>query len=171
MARTAAKKIEEYAGQPKPFFLAVGFVKPHLPFIASKKYWDLYDRESIELAPNQLFPDSSSPQSNVFPDSGELRDYAGIPRTGPISESQQRELIHGYPASVSYIDAQIDLLVQALEENQIAQDTIICLWADHGWHLGEHDHWGNQHYTKMQRVSHSSFMPQELEEGSIQHHW
>ena len=142
MARTAVKKIKEYAKQPKPFFLAVGFFKPHLPFIAPKKYWDLYDRKSIELASNQLFPNNSSPQSNVFPNSGELRDYAGIPRTGLISQSQQRELIHGYAACVSYIDAQIGMLLETLRENQLTQNTIICLWADHGWHLGEHGHWG-----------------------------
>jgi arylsulfatase A-like enzyme len=142
MARTAVQKIEEYAKRPDPFFLAVGFIKPHLPFIAPKKYWDLYDPAKFNLAPNQKFPDGSPDQAAVFPNSGELRDYAGVPRTGPIPEDMQRELIHAYAACVSYIDAQVALMVQALKDNGLEDDTIICLWGDHGWHLGEHGHWG-----------------------------
>jgi iduronate 2-sulfatase len=65
-----------------------------------------------------------------------------VPKTGPISETQQRELIHGYAACVSYIDAQVGLLMQTLADCGVADDTIICFWGDHGWHLGEHGHWG-----------------------------
>jgi len=142
MARTAVKEIEDLAKQQHPFFLAVGFYKPHLPFIAPKKYWDLYDRDALPLAPNQRFPRGSPPSAHVIPNSGELRDYAGVPGSGPIVEAQQRELIHAYAACVSYIDAQVGLLIEALERSGVAGNTIICLWGDHGWHLGEHGHWG-----------------------------
>jgi iduronate 2-sulfatase len=142
MARTAVKEIEDLAKQRQPFFLAVGFYKPHLPFIAPKKYWDLYDRDALPLAPNRSFPRGSPRVAEVIPNSGELRDYAGIPESGPISDSRQRELIHGYAACVSYIDAQVGLLLRALEQSGAADHTIVCLWGDHGWHLGEHGHWG-----------------------------
>jgi len=142
MALTAEREIEDLAKQSEPFFLAVGFVKPHLPFVAPKKYWDLYDRAALALASYQLPPVGSPPQAQVIPNSGELRDYFGVPPSGPISETQQRELIHAYAACVSYIDAQVDLLLKALEQAGVADNTIICLWGDHGWHLGEHGHWG-----------------------------
>lgn len=142
MALTAVREIEDLARQSQPFFLAVGFVKPHLPFVAPKKYWDLYDRAALALAPYQLPPLGSPPQAQVIPNSGELRDYSGVPPSGPISDAQQRELIHAYAACVSYIDAQVGLLLKALEQAGVADNTIICLWGDHGWHLGEHGHWG-----------------------------
>ena len=142
MAQTAVAEIKELAQQPQPFFLAVGFHKPHLPFIAPKKYWDLYDRAALPLAAFQIFPFGSPPEAQVVPNSGELRDYAGVVKSGSISEAQQRELINGYAACVSYIDAQVDLLVKALEESGIAENTIVCIWGDNGWHLGEHGHWG-----------------------------
>jgi len=142
MARSAVKQIEELAKQPQPFFLAVGFIKPHLPFIAPKKYWDLYDRNSFRLAPNQSFPDGSPAQAAVIPNSGELRDYAGVAKTGAIPQGQQRELIHGYAACVSYIDAQVALLLETLKRCGIADKTIVCVWGDNGWHLGELGHWG-----------------------------
>jgi arylsulfatase A-like enzyme len=142
VAFTAAKRIREFATQTQPFFLAVGFVKPHLPFIAPKKYWDLYDRASLPLAPVQNLPEASPHDLAFYSHSGELRAYSDVPKTGPISESQQRELIHGYAACVSYIDAQVGLLMKTLKETGIADNTIICLWGDHGWHLGEHGHWG-----------------------------
>ena len=142
VAQTAAKRIREFANKKDPFFLAVGFVKPHLPFIAPKKYWDLYDRAALPLAPFQELPASSPHDLAFYSNSGELREREGVPKAGPISETQQRELIHGYAACVSYIDAQVGLLMKTLDETGIADNTIICFWGDHGWHLGEHGHWG-----------------------------
>jgi iduronate 2-sulfatase len=142
VAHTAAKRIREFAKKEQPFFLAVGFVKPHLPFIAPKKYWDLYDRASLPLAPFQQLPKGSPNDLAFYSNSGELRAYSDVPKTGPIPEALQRELIHGYAACASYIDAQVGLLMQTLEECGVADDTIICFWGDHGWHLGEHGHWG-----------------------------
>jgi len=142
VAQTAAKRIREFSGKEQPFFLAVGFVKPHLPFIAPKKYWDLYDRTSLPIAPFQKLPQGSPHELAFYSNSGELRSYSDGFGSGPVSESKQRELIHGYAACVSYIDAQVGLLVKTLEETGVADRTIICLWGDHGWHLGEHGHWG-----------------------------
>ncbi len=142
VAHTAAKRIREFANKEQPFFLAVGFVKPHLPFIAPKKYWDLYDRAALPLAPFQQLPQGSPHDLAFYSHSGELRAYSDIPKTGLIPEALQRELVHGYAACVSYIDAQVGLLMQTLADCGVADDTIICFWGDHGWHLGEHGHWG-----------------------------
>ena len=142
VAFTAAKRIREFSKKDQPFFLAVGFVKPHLPFIAPKKYWDLYDRASLPLSAFQKLPEDSPHDLAFYSNSGELRDYADIPKHGPIPEAQQRELIHGYAACVSYIDALVGGLMQTLEECGVVDNTIICLWGDHGFHLGEHGHWG-----------------------------
>ena len=142
VAQTAAKRIREFAKKEDPFFLAVGFVKPHLPFIAPKKYWDLYDRTALPLAPFQELPAGSPHDLAFYSNSGELRERSGVPKAGPIPEALQRELIHGYAACVSYIDAQVGMLMKTLDETGIADRTIICLWGDHGWHLGEHGHWG-----------------------------
>jgi arylsulfatase A-like enzyme len=117
-------------------------VKPHLPFIAPKKYWDLYDRAALPLAPFQTMPGGSPHDLSFYGSSGELRAYSDLPKTGPLPEKQQRELIHGYAACVSYIDAQVGMLMQTLADCGVADDTIICFWGDHGWHLGEHGHWG-----------------------------
>lgn len=142
VAQTAAKRIREFANKKSPFFLAVGFVKPHLPFIAPKKYWDMYERPSLPIAQFQKLPHRSPQTLAFYGNSGELRAYSDIPAANSIPEDQQRELVHGYAACVSYIDAQIGLLMRTLEESGIADQTIICLWGDHGWHLGEHGHWG-----------------------------
>ena len=142
VAHTAAARIREFAKNQQPFFLAVGFVKPHLPFIAPKKYWDMYDRTKLSLASFQSLPSGSPHDLGFYGNLGELRYYSDIPKTGPIPKSQQRELVHGYAACVSYIDAQVGLLMRTLEECGVADDTIICFWGDHGYHLGEHGHWG-----------------------------
>jgi arylsulfatase A-like enzyme len=153
VAYTAAKRIREFSGSGQPFFLAVGFVKPHLPFIAPKKYWDLYDRASLPLAPFQNLPASVAHDLAFYGNSGELRDYSDVPKAGAISEKQQRELIHGYAACVSYIDAQVGLLLHTLKECGIADETIICIWGDNGFHLGEHGHWGKlTNYENAARV-------------------
>ena len=142
VAFTAAKRIREFKQQGQPFFLAVGFVKPHLPFIAPKKYWDLYDRASLPLASFQQLPQGSPHDLAFYSHSGELRAYSDVPKSGPIPEPLQRELVHGYAACVSYIDAQVGLMMKTLEETGIADNTIVCLWGDHGFHLGELGHWG-----------------------------
>ena len=123
----------------QPFFLAVGFFKPHLPFIAPQKYWDLYDHETIRLPGNYHVPTDAPPES-IHP-SGELRAYAGIPMSGPVSDETARNLIHGYYACVSYIDAQIGRLLDELDRLELTNNTIVVLWGDHGWNLGDHTLW------------------------------
>jgi len=138
MALMAVDQIKQLSKQDKPFFLAVGFKKPHLPFNAPKKYWDLYDRDSLDLAEFQQMPDGAP--GYAFQDSWELRSYM-VPKKGRLPDDQQRELIHGYYACVSYIDAQVGKLIDALQEAGVADNTVIVLWGDHGWHLGDHGMW------------------------------
>jgi iduronate 2-sulfatase len=124
----------------KPFFLAVGFRKPHLPFVAPKKYWDLYDPADIELADNPFAP-RDAPAMGLHA-SFELRTRKGIPKAGDIVDEQARKLVHAYLACVSYIDAQIGRLLDELDTLGLRDNTVIMLWGDHGWHLGEHGIWG-----------------------------
>ncbi len=124
----------------EPFFLAVGFKKPHLPFIAPKKYWDLYDPADIDLADNPFAP-KDAPSIGLHA-SFELRTRKGIPKEGNISGWQARKLIHAYLACVSYVDAQIGKILDQLDTLGLRENTIIMLWGDHGWHLGEHGIWG-----------------------------
>ncbi|WP_159949399.1 sulfatase [Polaribacter septentrionalilitoris] len=141
--QTALKQLEQLELGNKPWFLAVGYQKPHLPFTAPKKYWDLYDREKIELAKFQQV--SEGTPKFAYHSFGEIRAYSDIDnslRVGDkIPEAKQRELIHGYMACVSYIDAQIGKLLDDLERRNILDDTIIVLWGDHGFHLGDHTEW------------------------------
>jgi arylsulfatase A-like enzyme len=141
-ASKAIEYLEEFQDSDSPFFLAVGFFKPHLPFCAPKRYWDLYDFDSIDL-PSNYGPPKGAPQGAVHT-SGELRAYAGIPPKGPVDREQARHLIHGYYACVSFIDAQLGRLLAALDETGLAENTIVVLWGDHGWQLGEHGMW-NKH--------------------------
>ena len=123
----------------KPVFLAVGFFKPHLPFIAPKKYWDVNDHDEIHL-PDNYYPPKDVPKEAIHT-FGELRAYAGVPPTGPVSDEMARNLIHGYYACVSYTDAQIGKLLDELDRLGLAENTIVVLWGDHGWNLGEHTLW------------------------------
>ncbi len=123
----------------KPFFLAAGFFKPHLPFIAPKKYWDLYSAETIKLPDNYHRP-KDSPEEAIH-SFGELRAYAGIPKTGPVSDETARNLIRGYHACVSFTDAQIGKVLAELDRLDLAKNTIVVVWGDHGWNLGEHTLW------------------------------
>ena len=124
----------------KPFFLGVGFHKPHLPFVAPKKYWDLYDPEDIDLADNPFVP-NDAPSVGMH-SSFELRVRHGVPKSGPIPDDVARNLIHGYLACVSYVDAQIGRIIDELERLGLRENTVVMLWGDHGWHLGEHTLWG-----------------------------
>ncbi|MDF7824051.1 sulfatase [Pontiellaceae bacterium B12227] len=135
-ANCAVDQMEKLAKGDKPFFLAVGFKKPHLPFVAPKTYWDLYDRSKIKLAAFQEMPEGAPDFAGQ--DNWELRgSYSNI-APGPIPPEQQREMIHGYRACVSYTDAQIGKVLKKLEELGLEKNTIVVLWGDHGWHLGDH---------------------------------
>ena len=139
IAELAVETLQELKEREEPFFLAVGFVKPHLPFNAPQKYWDLYDPAKIDLAPNPFPPRNVTPYS--LTDSGEIRAYAGIPARGDIPAEQARQLKHGYHACVSFTDANVGKLLETLDRLGIADETIVVLWGDHGWKLGEHNAW------------------------------
>ncbi len=125
--------------QDRPFFLAVGFLNPHLPFVAPKKYWDLYSEDDTRLASNPYPPKGAPPYAtHSF---GELRAYYGIPPQGPLSEEQARKMVHGYWAATSYIDACVGRLLDELDRLKLRDNTIVILWGDHGWFLGEHGMW------------------------------
>ncbi len=139
LAERAMTDLERLSEKDEPFFLAVGFFKPHLPFIAPKKYWDLYDHDKVEIPANYHVP-KDAPKESIH-SSGELRAYAGIPAKGPVSDESARNLIHGYYACVSYTDALIGKLLNELDRLKLTDDAIVVLWGDHGWNLGEHTLW------------------------------
>jgi arylsulfatase A-like enzyme len=143
-ANIAVRKLKELSANDKPFCLAVGFFKPHLPFTAPEKYWDLYDEASIPLSPIPFIPEKAP--FVALHESAEFNGYllgeekASLEK--PISDAYARKLRHAYFACVSYVDAQIGKVLDALEESGQADNTIVILWGDHGWHLGDHRMWG-----------------------------
>lgn len=134
----------------RPFFLAVGFHKPHLPFVAPRKYWDLYSEQELQLATN-AFPGRNVPPCALHDWAAELRGYIGIPEKGAMPEAQARKMIHGYYAAISYADAQVGRLLDELEQLGLRDKTIVLLWGDHGWHLGDHGLWGKE--TNFERAT------------------
>ena len=158
IAKTAIEKLNKLKNQNQPFFLGVGFFKPHLPFNAPKKYWDIYDRASIPLSPNPELPEHVHLSS--LQKMGELNNYKlGDEKASleySFSEAYAKKLRHGYAACVSYTDAQIGKVLHELEKLQLAENTIIVLWGDHGWHLGDHRVWGK--HTLIERAVHSAFI-------------
>ena len=140
IAEQAIRELGVLSGGNAPFFLAVGFLKPHLPFNAPAQYWDFYDPAAISLAPFDRMP-LNAPKEARF-NWGELRNYRTIPEAPePVSEDMARKLRHGYYAATSYVDAQLGKVLQALEDLDLARDTIVVLMGDHGWSLGEHGLW------------------------------
>lgn len=144
----------------KPFFLAVGFKKPHLPFVAPLKYWELYERERFATATFQNLPLNASPVlQDSLGDNGELLGYAPYSATGLPTPEQQKELIHGYYACTSFIDALVAELLQHLASLQdpvkpqlkMSETTIVVIWGDHGFHLGDHGKWAK--HTVMERAT------------------
>lgn len=123
-----------------PFFMAVGFWKPHLPYNAPKKYWDYYDREAL---PHIKYSDPIGAISEQnYIDSNEARSYSDVPKSGPISESKKKELRHGYYASISYLDAQVGKILDELDRLGLTEHTTIVFLSDHGYHAGEHGQFG-----------------------------
>ncbi len=142
LADKAVEELKRLKTSDNPFFLAVGFRKPHLPFNAPKKFWDLYSREDIKFADNPFFPKGHNRYS--MNGMGELESYTDTPaeiKEGELDEKIARRLIHGYYACVSYIDYCIGLIIDELERLKLRDNTIIVLWGDHGWKLGEHGAW------------------------------
>ncbi len=131
------RDLKRLSKMDKPFFLACGFVRPHLPFYAPKKYWDLYDRDKIELAKNNYVP-KGAPKS--LKGSGEFKSYHDR-NIEYNSQEFQKIARHGYYACVSYVDSQVGRLLATLDELGLKDNTIVVLWGDHGWNLGEHSFW------------------------------
>ena len=139
VAKAAVTRLKNYATTEKPFFLAVGFTKPHLPFNAPAKYWDLYDRAKIKVPARDKMINGLPYDGSSW---GELKNYSDIPKkTKVLNDAKTRELIHGYRAAVSYMDAQVGRLVKALDETGLSKNTIIVLWGDHGYYLGDYGEW------------------------------
>ena len=145
----------------KPFFFAVGFSKPHLPFVSPKKYWDLYHREDMPVA---AFQEKSKNGPDIaYHNAGELRQYSDIPALTEFTDQKdygltlpmekQKELIHGYYAAVSYTDAQVGVLMHAMDSLGLLKNTIVILWGDHGWHLGDHNLWCK--HTNFEQATHA----------------
>ncbi len=124
----------------KPFFLGMGYKLPHLNWCAPTKYWDLYDPAKIPMATEDGAPENGAAMG--LHASFELRTRAGIPKVGPLGPELSRTLKHAYLASTSYVDAQIGKMVAALEDAGVRDNTIIIVWGDHGWHLGDMGVWG-----------------------------
>jgi arylsulfatase A-like enzyme len=140
LADKVIEDLKRFAESGEPFFLSAGFWKPHLPFNAPKKYWDLYDPEEIELTDNPFKP-KNAPDACMHNFEELRRMYGDTPMKGPIPDDLALRLTHGYYACVSYVDAQIDKVLSALDEAGLAENTIVILWGDHGFHLGEHGLW------------------------------
>jgi len=145
--KMAKKVLSGLAEDHQPFYFALGYFRPHLPFAVPKKYWDLYDRNELPLASNPYLPKNSPIMSmnSMY----ELRGYDGFahikhPSEFKMNEDTARILKQGYYASVSYIDAQVGKLMEHLRKLDILKNTIIIIWGDHGWKLGEHNGWCKQ---------------------------
>ena len=140
IGRRGVELLGELAAKDEPFFLAVGFKKPHLPFVAPKRFWDKYDPAEISLEPFQT--ETAGNSGYGYWNSNEIRSYEGVPKEGPFDPEFQRHLIHGYFACTSWVDELVGRLTRELDEQCLADTTIIVLWGDHGWHLGDHGLWG-----------------------------
>lgn len=145
----AAKRRRSEEGTP--FFIAAGFVRPHLPFSAPQKYWDLYDPAKLPMPEYEQAP-RGAPQV-ALKQGGEIAAYKPVPEDGDVGEELRRKLIHGYYASTSFVDAQIGKVTRALERLELDDNTIVVLWGDHGFHLGDHSIWTKHtNYEQANRI-------------------
>jgi iduronate 2-sulfatase len=155
IAAEAIRRLEAWKASPKhPLFLAVGFVRPHLPFCVPKKYWDLYEPSRLPM-PEVTAPPRGAPPV-ALKRGGEIAQYEPVPESGEVDEALTRSLIHGYYASVSYVDAQIGRVLDALDRLGLADNTLVVLWGDHGFHLGDHGLWTK--HTNYEQATHIPLM-------------
>lgn len=157
-ASLAVEKLGELAQRTTPFFMGIGFFKPHLPFNAPRKYHGIYNDGKIPLTSSPDLPANVHPAS--FHNSGEFNSYrAGAEHptlSNPLSDAYARTLIKSYYAAISYVDAQVGRVLNALKENHLDKNTIVIVWGDHGWHLGDHRVWGK--HTLSERALRSPLM-------------
>jgi iduronate 2-sulfatase len=143
-AELAISKLQELKHKKQSFFLGIGFFKPHLPFNAPKKYWDLYDESKIPLTPSPELPENTDRSglhgSNEFNQYKLGDEKASLDQ--PVSDGYARKLRHAYYAGISYVDAQIGRVLNELRKQGLDKNTIVVVWSDHGWHLGDHRIWG-----------------------------
>lgn len=151
LADHAVERLRVLKRNDRPFFMAVGFIKPHLPFVAPRKYWDLHDPEKLPRAAVTALPEGAPRFTGSG--SGELRQYDGTPTRGPIPDDLAQNLVHGYYACVSYMDAQVGRILDELDRQGLRENTIVALWGDHGWHLGDHGLWCK--HTNFEEAAHS----------------
>ncbi|MCF7817387.1 MAG: sulfatase [Kiritimatiellales bacterium] len=137
IAVCAVQDLQELKSR-QPFFLALGFMGTHLPFIAPKKYWDLYPAEQITFPDNRYAP-HGAPDFSLIP-TFELGQYSDL---GDIQSNEvtAKRLVHGYYACVSYVDAQIGKVFDEVDRLGLRENTVVVLWGDNGWKLGEHHAW------------------------------
>lgn len=135
----ALRVLPKLKAKSQPFFLAVGFRKPHLPFCAPKKYWERYDRSEIPRPATTEHP-KGAPELAVR-SWRELEGYTDIPQNGELSQEKVQELRHGYYACISYVDALVGRLLDEIERLGLKENTVVVLWGDHGYHLGEQGLW------------------------------
>ncbi|WFB37673.1 sulfatase [Kiritimatiellota bacterium B12222] len=139
IAAWGVEQLRELKNTEDPFFLALGWRKPHLPFVAPQSYWDLYDPEMLPFPENDFMPEDMPEYTKGYHYS-ELRNYVDVPYgQEPLSEALDRRLLQGYRACVSFLDAQVGKVLQALDENGLREDTVVVFMVDHGFQLREHD--------------------------------
>lgn len=145
-AAHAIEQLREHANHPdRPFFLAVGFANPHVPWIAPKKYFDLYDPATLPLAKNEFLP-AGAPEF-AAKSGADFYWYRDVPQVGgkELPEEFKRGGLQGYLAAISYVDAQVGKLLDALDETGLSKNTLVVFWSDHGYYMGEHTWWGGKH--------------------------
>ena len=152
LAEEAIRSLQKAKGDPQTtFFIAVGFLKPHLPFCAPKKYWDMYDRKAFKIPSRRSAPEGAPRYAPTT--WGEVRQYKDIPNSGPMDDEKGLALIHGYYAATSYVDAQIGKVLSEVERLGLSKNTIVVLWGDHGWHLGDNGMWSkHSNYEQANRI-------------------
>lgn len=158
LANLALAELDLIAQKGEPFFMAVGFYKPHLPFSAPLKYWNMYSDEDIDLAPNKTWPEGVAEE--LMYDSGEFYQQYTHPQKGGmgvvLEDDYARDVKHGYYAAVTYTDTQVGKVISKLKELGLYDNTIIIVWGDHGWSLGDNTIWGK--HTTFNRALNSAFM-------------
>ncbi len=134
-----------------PFFIAAGFVRPHLPFSVPKKYWDLFEPAKLPMPKFEKLPHGAPAVAGKR--GGEITAYMPVPVKGRMSDELKRKLIHGYYASTSFVDSQIGKVMAEFDRLGLADNTIVVLWGDHGFHLGDLGIWTKHtNYEQANRI-------------------